>query len=204
MKTEIACELQELELPDAELLFCERVDLGCDPYELLQQLIDDCRWQAETVTLFGKTYPQPRLIAWYGDAGTDYTYSGTRHVPLPWTNELLQLRDRVQQLTGSRYNSVLLNLYRDGSDSMGLHADDEPELGENPVIASLSLGEQRTLYFRHRHRRDLETFNLPLPHASLLVMRGTTQRNWKHGIRKSPRPLGPRVNLTFRWVYPES
>ena len=84
---------------------------------------------------------------------------------------------------------------------MGLHADDEPELGENPVIASISLGEQRTLYFRHRHRRDLETFNLPLPSGSLLVMRGPTQCNWKHGIRKSRRPLGPRINLTFRWIH---
>ena len=106
MTTEIACELQDLDLPDAELLFWERVDLGCDSDALLQRLIDDCHWQEETVTLFGKTYPQPRLIAWYGDAGTDYTYSGTRHVPLPWTNQLLQLRDRVQQLTGSPYNSV--------------------------------------------------------------------------------------------------
>jgi alkylated DNA repair dioxygenase AlkB len=204
MHAPIDCELKDLELPGAELLFCKRVELGCDPDVLLQRLIEDCHWQEETVTLFGKTYRQPRLVAWYGDAGTDYTYSGTRHVPTPWTGELQRLCRRVEKLTGSRYNSVLLNLYRDGGDSMGLHADDEPELGENPVIASLSLGEQRTLYFRHRHRRDRETFNLPLPHASLLVMRGATQRNWKHGIRKSRRPLGPRLNLTFRRVFRDS
>jgi alkylated DNA repair dioxygenase AlkB len=201
MNTPTDNPLQPLELADAELLFSERVDLGRDPGELMQRLREGCDWQEESVTLFGKTYLQPRLIAWYGDKGTDYTYSGTRHEPLPWTAELRALRDRVEQLTGSRYNSVLLNLYRDGSDSMGLHADDEPELGENPVIASISLGEQRTLYFRHRHRRDQDTFNLPLPDASLLVMRGATQQNWKHGIRKSRRPLGPRINLTFRWIY---
>ena len=193
-------ELLPLELPDAELLFCEQIDLGRDPNDLLTALMGNCEWQAETVTLFGKTYPQPRLIAWYGDEGADYTYSGTRHVPLPWTEELRALVQRIEQLSDSRFNSVLLNLYRDGNDSMGLHADDEPELGDEPVIASLSLGEQRTLYFRHRHRRDLDTFNLPLPHGSLLVMRGATQRNWKHGIRKSRKTMGPRINLTFRWV----
>lgn len=194
--------MQPLPLDDAELLFCETVDLGPDPDALLNSLIAHCAWRQETVSLFGKSHLQPRLIAWYGDEGAHYTYSGTRHEPLPWTEQLRQLRDRVEELSGSRFNSVLLNLYRDQHDSMGLHADDEPELGEHPVIASLSLGEPRTLYFRHRHRRDTETFNLPLPSASLLVMKGATQRNWKHGIRKLRRPMGPRVNLTFRWVYP--
>jgi alkylated DNA repair dioxygenase AlkB len=195
--------LSPLPLQDAELLFCDCVDLGCAPDLLMQQLIAECQWRQETVTLFGKTHPQPRLIAWYGDKGADYTYSGTRHAPLDWTPELLRLRNAVETFTGSRYNSVLLNLYRDENDAMGLHADDEPELGAEPVIASLSLGEQRTLFFRHRHRRDIETFNLPLPPASLLVMRGPTQQNWKHGIRKRRRPLGPRLNLTFRWICPQ-
>lgn len=193
--------MRPLPIDDAELLFCERVDLGADPDALLTRLIAHCAWQQETISLFGKSHLQPRLIAWYGDENAHYTYSGTSHAPLPWTEELRQLRDRVEELSDSRFNSVLLNLYRDQNDSMGLHADDEPELGENPVIASLSLGEPRTLYFRHRHRRDVETFNLPLPSASLLVMKGPTQRNWKHGIRKLRRPLAPRLNLTFRWVY---
>ena len=192
--------LQPLPLQDAELLFCERIDLGEDPGALLKRLMEGCAWRQETVTLFGKTHPQPRLIAWYGDAGAAYTYSGTRHEPLPWTIELLRLREKIEDLTRCRYNSVLLNLYRNEKDAMGLHADDEPELGEEPVIASLSLGEQRTLYFRHR-RGELDTFNLPLPSSSLLVMRGATQRNWKHGIRKLRRPLGPRLNLTFRWIH---
>lgn len=191
-----------LQLPDAELLFYGKVDLGCDADKLLQQLIADSAWQHEDITLFGKTHPQPRLVAWYGDDGASYTYSGTEHQPQPWTQELLHLKNIIEPLSASKFNSVLLNLYRNERDSMGLHADDEPELGAQPVIASLSLGEERTLYFRHRHRRDIKTFNLPLGHASLLVMRGATQSNWKHGIRKLQRPLGPRVNLTFRWINP--
>ncbi len=116
---------------------------------------------------------------------------------------LTRLKARVEQVTGSRFNSVLLNYYRDQRDSMGLHADDEPELGAEPVIASLSLGEERKLVFRHRSRRELTTVSVPLPSGSLLVMRGPTQRHWKHGIRKLTRPCGPRVNLTFRRVYPD-
>ena len=127
-------------------------------------------------------------------------YPGTVLEPVPWTGMLSSLRDAVEQAAGGRFNSVLLNYYRDGNDAMGLHADDEPELGPAPVIASLSLGATRTLYFRHRTRRDLATFNLPLPSGSLLVMRGTTQQYWKHGLRRVSRPCGPRVNLTFRRI----
>lgn len=192
----------QVTLPDAELVFFEQVSLGCDGDQLLQNLIEDTPWQAEDIVVFGKTYPQPRLIAWYGDDGASYTYSGIPHEPMPWTEKLLRLRRRVESLAGSRFNSVLLNYYRDGRDSMGMHADDEPELGPEPVIASLSLGAERKLVFRHRRRRDLDNFDLALPSGSLLVMKGSTQRNWKHGIRKLTRPCGPRVNLTFRWVYP--
>lgn len=189
-----------LPLPDSDLLFFERVDLGRDRDRLLQQLVDETDWQQENITLFGRTRPQPRLIAWYGDPGASYTYSGMRHEPRPWTALLLDLRRRVESMAGSPFNSVLLNYYRGPRDSMGLHADDEPELGPEPVIASLSFGEQRKLYFRHRTRRDLATFNLPLPSGSLLIMRGATQQHWKHGLRKLSRPCGPRVNLTFRQI----
>jgi alkylated DNA repair dioxygenase AlkB len=188
-------------LPDAGLILFERVDLGCDPQDLLRRLIEDTPWRAEDITLFGKTYPQPRLLAWYGDEGARYTYSGICHQPMPWTEPLLQLKDIAQTLARSRFNSVLLNYYRDQRDSMGLHADDEPELGPEPVIASLSLGAERKLVFKHR-RREFDSFSLALPSGSLLVMKGSTQRNWKHGIRKLTRPCGPRVNLTFRWIVP--
>ena len=188
-------------LPDAELLLYERLPLGRAADSLLRQLIDDVHWRQEHITLFGKTHRQPRLIAWYGDQQARYSYSGKTYEPLPWSDTLLHLKGLAEQVSASRFNSVLLNYYRDGRDSMGLHADDEPELGPEPVIASLSLGETRTLYFRHRYRKNLDTVNVALPPASLLLMRGATQRYWKHGIRKLSRACGPRINLTFRYVY---
>lgn len=191
---------QQLSLPDAELLFYPQFDLGCDDSLLLQELLRSTPWQEENITIFGKTHLQPRLVAWHGDAGASYTYSGIAHQPHPWTDTLTRLRHLVEAAAQCRFNSVLLNYYRNQHDSMGLHADDEPELGSEPVIASLSLGEQRKLYFRHRFRRELKTFNLALPSGSLLIMKGATQGNWKHGLRKLSRPCGPRVNLTFRFI----
>jgi alkylated DNA repair dioxygenase AlkB len=195
---------ERIPLPDADLRLFHHFDLGVDPGDLMQALLTQVHWRSEQIQVYGKTYLQPRLLAWYGDAEARYTYSGISHQPLPWLSELSALRQRLTDVIGSPFNSVLLNYYRDGSDSMGLHADDEPELGPEPVIASVSLGATRTLYFRHRQRRELETLNLPLAHGSLLVMAGATQRHWKHGIRKIARPCGPRINLTFRQVSPRS
>ena len=195
--------LEPIAISDGELEFQAQCDLGADPDSLFRLLLAETPWQEESITVFGKTHMQPRLVAWYGDDGAHYTYSGIKHRPLSWTRTLAALRHRVAEITGARYNSVLLNLYRNERDSMGLHADDEPELGPHPVIASLSLGEQRTIYFQHRQRREVKNLNLPLPSGSLLVMRGTTQQHWKHGIRKLSRPCGPRINLTFRWIDPE-
>jgi alkylated DNA repair dioxygenase AlkB len=195
--------LEAVPIQDGDLLFQPRCDLGIDPEALFDTLMAETAWREEMITVFGRRHLQPRLIAWYGDPAARYTYSGIQHDPLPWTTSLASLRDRLQALTGAAYNSVLLNLYRNERDSMGLHADDEPELGPEPVIASVSLGEQRSLCFQHRHRRDVKNLNLPLPSGSLLVMRGATQRNWKHGLRKLSRPCGPRINLTFRWIDPD-
>lgn len=189
-----------LPVSDAQLLLFPRLGLGEDDQVLLGQLIDHTPWRQDDITLFGKTHRQPRLVAWYGDPGASYTYSGIRHEPLPWTPTLQQLRQRVQAAAGHKFNSVLLNYYRDERDSMGLHADDEPELGPRPVIASLSLGETRRIYFKHKTRRDVETVSYNLPSTSLLIMKGETQRYWRHGIRKLTRACGPRVNLTFRLV----
>ena len=192
--------LERISLEGAELHFTPRCDLGIPADDLFAQLLHETTWREEAITIFGRTQPQPRLVAWYGDEGASYEYSGIEHDPLPWTTTLTTLRDRMAKLTGGRYNSVLLNLYRNERDSMGMHADDEPELGPEPVIASLSLGEERSICFQHRHRRDLKNLNLPLPSGSLLVMRGSTQKHWKHGLRKLRRPCGPRINLTFRWI----
>ena len=194
--------LEPLPLEDAELLFSSRIQLGLDSAPLLTRLIEETSWSEETIQLYGKQYLQPRLTAWYGAPEARYRYSGKTYEPLPFTPLLLQLKQVVEEVGASSYNSVLLNYYRDGTDSMGLHADDEPELGPRPCIASLSLGETREIYFRHKSRRDLGTFKLALPSGSLLLMRGDTQKHWKHGIRKLTRHCGPRLHLTFRWVHP--
>lgn len=193
-------EVERLPLADADLLLWPFPDLGCDPAALLQQLIDETDWSQQQITVYGKPYLQPRLSAWHGDLS--YGYSGIRLQPLPWTPVLRRLKQRVESLTGREFNSVLLNYYRDENDSMGMHSDDERELGEQPAIASLSLGETRDLVLKHRSRKDLKTVKLPLTPGSLLLMQGGTQRYWRHGINKLRRRCGPRINLTFRKVIP--
>ncbi len=169
---------------------------------LLERLVSELDWQSRTIMLFGKPVMQPRLVAWYADHGLSYRYSGTDHVGAPLSALLEGIRECVERSTQERFNSVLCNYYRDGSDSMGMHADDEPELGAQPVIASLSLGQVRTLRFKHRFEREQPDVRLPLENGSLLVMAGDTQRYWKHGIAKTRKPCGPRVNLTFRQILP--
>lgn len=195
-----SAEVEQLPLADADLLLWSAIDLGYDYDSLLQQLIDTTEWSQQQITVYGKPYLQPRLSAWHGDLS--YSYSGIRLEPLPWTPVLRQLRQRVESLTGRDFNTVLLNYYRDENDSMGMHSDDERELGERPAIASLSLGETRDLVLKHRARKDLKTVKLPLAQGSLLLMQGDTQRYWRHGINKLRRPCGARINLTFRQVVP--
>ena len=191
-------EIERLPLPDADLLFWRQVDLG-RPYDsFLQELIESTDWRQEEITVYGKPYLQPRLSAWHGDLS--YSYSGIRLEPLPWTPTLLDLKACVEALTENQFNSVLLNYYRDQNDSMGMHSDDERELGSQPAIASLSLGEERTFLLKHKTRKNLKTVKLALPPGSLLLMQGDTQRYWRHGINKERRPCGPRVNLTFRAI----
>ena len=162
----------------------------------LRQTID---WQQESILMFGRRVLVPRLVAWHGDPGASYTYSGTPHQPLPWTRPLARIRDRAAELCGARFNAVLLNLYRDGCDGMGWHADDEAQLGRDPVIASVSLGATRRFCLRHRRRRNLK-LDVPLPHGSLLCMSGPTQHHWLHALPKTRAAVGERINLTFRLV----
>lgn len=157
-------------------------------------------WQQREIKMFGRSVVEPRQTAWIGDPGAVYTYSGRVNEPAPWPDFLQSLRVRVSERAGEAFNSVLCNLYRDGRDSMGLHSDAEPELGDNPVIASLSLGATRRFQLRHRKRRD-EKLDLDLPSGSLLVMRGATQHHYRHGIPKQPEVLTPRINLTFRRIH---
>ncbi len=189
-----------LPLPGADVTLFRDESWGRPTDRLLAPLIAEIPWRQQSITLFGKTHMQPRLICWMGDPGCAYRYSGVRWEPEPWHPVVDALRTRVEALTDARFNAVLLNLYRDGADSMGFHADDEPELGERPVIASLSLGAERIMHFHHRHDRAQPTQRVSLGDGDLLVMRGDTQGNWRHAIPKTRRPVGPRVNLTFRRI----
>jgi alkylated DNA repair dioxygenase AlkB len=189
-------ELVTIPIEDGELSMLPQLPMPIGNAEILARLLDETPWRADTVVVYGKRYLQPRLTAWYGEAS--YTYSGLTLQPLPLTPLLAQLRAAVERVTGQRYNSVLLNYYRDGADSMGMHSDDEPELGPQPVIASLSYGATRT--FLLRHRRNNRTVKLDLTDGSLLLMAGTLQAHWRHGINKTAKLVGPRLNLTFRYV----
>ena len=167
------------------------------------QLRDLTPWEQHVVRLFGRSHPAPRLSAWYGDPGATYSYSGLKLSPQPWTPLLDQLRQRISTLVSMPFNSALLNYYRHGADGMGWHSDDEPELGRDPCIASLSLGSERRFLMRHKTRSDLPTCQYVLGDGDLFTMRGPTQHHWKHQIPKTRRPVGERINITFRYVYAE-
>lgn len=154
-------------------------------------------WEERSIILFGKEVPQPRLACWYGDMA--YSYSGITLEPRPMTATLMEIKQRCEDATSAKFNSVLVNLYRDGQDSMGLHADDEPELGSEPTIASVSFGGERN--FRLRHRQTKELHQISLSSGSLLVMSGLSQACWMHDIPKTKRHVEPRINLTFRYIY---
>lgn len=158
--------------------------------------LHDLNWETGFIKIFGKTHQIPRLQAWYADNEVEYTYSGKKLQRHNWNNLLLEIKEKIENITSFKFNSVLANLYRDGNDSMGLHSDDEKELGKKPVIASLSLGETREIYFKHKNKK----LNLIIPQASgqLIVMHGKTQEYWKHEIKKTKKIKKPRINLTFR------
>ena len=187
-------------MPDGEVFYLCGLELGRSHDEILQQLIADVPWRQESILVWGKMYAQPRLIAWYGDRESYYTYSGLRLTPLPWTDLLLEIKRRIETVTAASFNSVLLNYYRDNRDSMGFHSDFEPVLGDRPEIASVSLGEERTFILKHKTNKLAKPVRLKLASGSLLLMKGETQRYWQHGIAKQTRPCGPRINLTFRRI----
>lgn len=186
-----------IELPGAILYYQQSVIESSST--LFEELAATTAWQQQRIRLFGREQLTPRLAAWYGDAGACYRYSGLSLEPLPWLPPLQQLREQLQVALGAPFNSVLLNWYRDGRDSMGLHADDEPELGEQPVIAAVTLGAERPLVFRPRDS-SLKPLRLNLADGSLLVMAGDCQRFWRHELPKSRRPLAGRISLTYRQI----
>jgi alkylated DNA repair dioxygenase AlkB len=192
--------LERIPIADGEVHYLSKLELGRDDDATFDQLIAEVPWRQESILVRGKMYLQPRLVAWYGDRGSNYTYSGITLTPLPWTDLLLEVKKRVEIVTAASFNSVLVNYYRDNRDSMGFHSDDEPELGPKPTIASLSLGEERTLILKHKVNKLAKLVRLKLASGSLLLMKGETQKYWTHGIAKESRPCGPRINLTFRQI----
>ncbi len=190
-------EKRHFNLPNAELIYIPNFyeTAKADRYfELLKTTID---WQHDEITLFGKTYKQPRLTALYANNGNPYTYSNITMRPKIFTPALKDIKVDIEQLTSQQFTSVLLNRYRDGNDSNGWHADNEKALGINPVIASLSLGETRPFHFKHRQLKE-ERHKLNLNHGSLLIMKGEMQHYWLHQIAKTKKQIGERINLTFR------
>jgi len=191
--------LESLPLADAELAFDAHWLPQGDAEALLRGLREAIPWEVHRIRLFGREHSSPRLSCWIGDPGTGYRYSGSHFEPRPWPPGLLSLRERLSRELGIAFNSVLANLYRDGGDCMGWHSDDEAELGPAPVIASVSLGAPRRFVLKHRSQPQ-HRLELVLPHGSLLVMSGTTQRNYRHALPRTARPVGERINLTFRRI----
>lgn len=164
----------------------------------IKLLLSELEWQEEQIFIFGRWVKVPRLMCWYGDNDAYYKYSHVVHKPQPWTTTLKQIQHDIENYGEYKFNSVLANLYRNGNDSMGCHADNEPELGKNPLIASLSFGDTRILKFRHKHSNCV--LNIPLENGDLLIMAGECQHHWQHQIPKTRQKKNARINLTFRKV----
>jgi alkylated DNA repair dioxygenase AlkB len=188
---------QTFDLPDADVRYAPQWLARDAADALFIALRDGVAWGRHRIRLFGRDIDAPRLSFWIGDADATYTYSRTRYLPHPWPEALHGIREGLRTECGVDFNGVLANLYRDGNDGMGWHADDEPELGARPLIASVSLGAVRRFALRHRDdaagRLDIE-----LAHGSLLLMGGATQAHYRHALPKTARAVGPRINLTFR------
>ena len=192
---------QRLPLPGAELSLWPHWLDGAQADALLEALLATVPWETHRIRICGCEVDSPRLSCWMGDADATYVYSRTRFEPHPWTPALTALRAQIEAACGARFNSVLANLYRSGLDSMGWHSDDEPELGRHPVIASLSLGAVRRFRLKPRRQENAgDVCAMELGHGSLLRMAGDTQRLYLHSLPKTSASIGPRINLTFRWV----
>ena len=188
-----------LHLPDAEIIYYPHFFEKKEADAIFAQLTNYIPWQQDDIKVFGKIHPQPRLTALFGNEGIPYSYSNITMQPHPWNLLLQKIKSFVESVTETNFTTVLLNQYRDGKDSNGWHADNEKELGLNPVIASLSFGAERTFQLKHNTNKEQKK-NIILDHGSLLIMKGPTQHFWKHQIPKTSKPIGSRINLTFRYI----
>ena len=188
------------DLPDADVILYEDLFTKKEAETLQKNLIEKIQWRQDKIKMFGKLLDQPRLTAFYGDANKPYSYSGIMMAPVDWNEDLLFIKNRIEKFVNIRFTSVLLNYYRDGKDSMGWHADDEKELGQNPIIGSVSFGETRNFQMRHKTQKEIKKVDIPLSNGSFLLMKGATQHFWQHQIPKTSRELSSRINLTFRVI----
>lgn len=186
-------------LPDAEIIYYPHFFAKKEADAIFEQLKEETPWQQDNIQVFGKIHPQPRLTALFGNEGKSYSYSNIKMQPHPWNLLLQKIKSDIESVSKTNFTTVLLNLYRDGKDSNGWHADNEKELGRNPIIASLSFGAERVFQLKHNSIPGLKQ-NILLEHGSLLLMKGTTQHFWKHQIPKTSKPIGSRINLTFRII----
>lgn len=188
-----------LNLPDAEIIYYPNFFYKKEADAIFAQLTNDIPWQQDDIRVYGKVHPQPRLTALFGNEGKSYSYSNIKMQPHPWTTILQKIKSKVESVSDTNFTTVLLNQYRDGKDGNGWHADNEKELGTNPIIASVSFGSERVFQLKHNSIPGLKQ-NILLEHGSLLLMKGTTQHFWKHQIPKTSKPIGERINLTFRII----
>ena len=187
-------------MPDGEVAIYRNFFNRIESDQIFQALLSKIKWRQDKMKLYGKEYELPRLTAWYGDDGKSYTFSGIPMNPDAWTHTLLSVKSRIEEVTQAKFNSVLLNLYRTERDGVSWHSDDEPELGKNPMIASVSFGETRRFQLRHKLDKSLDKVEITLTHGSLLIMKGSTQHLWQHQIPKTAKSLQERINLTFRII----
>ena len=183
---------------NGEFLFIPDFFNKVESDNLFQLLREKIFWKQESINIYGKRIEFPRLTAWYGNDDKPYSFSGITLEPIPWIDEILEIKKRIEPRANLTFNSVLLNLYRDGKDSISWHTDAEPELGKNPVIASVNFGASRT--FQLRHINTKKKIEIELTHGSLLIMQGELQHYWQHQVPKTKKAIGERINLTFRVI----
>lgn len=188
-----------LDLPDSDIKYYPDFFNKKEADAYFNSLLKQINWQQDDITVYGKTYKQPRLTALFGNNGKPYSYSNITMHPHVFTEELQQIKNKVETKVNTKFTTCLANLYRNGNDSNGWHADNEKELGKNPIIASVSFGAERYFHLKHRHDKSLKQ-KLLLQHGSLLLMQGKTQHHWLHQIAKTKKDIGQRINLTFRII----
>jgi len=187
------------DMPDADVSLYQSLYSTTDASLLFNELKEQIVWEQEQIEMYGKTHPVPRLTAWYGDENKTYTYSGITAHSRPWTHCLLNIKQKIELVSQTNFNSVLLNFYRSGADGVAWHSDDEPELGKNPVIGSMSFGQMRPFQMKHRIKMN-QRRSINLGNGDFLLMKGSTQHHWLHQVPKSKTNMGERINLTFRFV----